>query len=297
MSWVVAMVGTAARGSPAVNPLLDGEVENLASAWLASWSRPTAVGVADAEVRLIEAIAGVPVDAAPDLDAFQPALTTRPWDIANQVTLAFHRTRRSGTERSWWEDLARLLAGFQPHRNPDALQPLGLWGHIAHLEIVFGPAVRLDNGTVDWVLGLQHRDGLCYPAGGGGACPDLNWVNIVLSLHLRGHVDHSEVHHRFDRLLWALRPLFDETLARESLRERPLPIWHRLSLPATAAWWTSPRVFRALMLAEPSWWHTAVRAVTVLTVIAFLNGVQLEPTPHHLLAWLSPSTLNAMLLQ
>jgi hypothetical protein len=128
---------------------------------------------------------------------------------------------RRRLERAWLEGNNLLFAGQlvvylrNVERHPSAQPALDLWfewldrhvdpatslwgtdGHCSAAEAVYGGYHQLlayyhedhplanPRGLVDTVLGLQHNDGGFHPHGNGGACEDVDSVDILVNAYKR----------------------------------------------------------------------------------------------------------------
>jgi Prenyltransferase and squalene oxidase repeat len=92
----------------------------------------------------------------------------------------------------------------------------GLWGtngFCSPMEAVYGGYHQLlvyyhenhplpnARGLVDTVLGLQHDDGSFHPAGNGGACEDVDAVDILVNCYKRVDYRRAEIRHSLRRCL------------------------------------------------------------------------------------------------
>ena len=85
------------------------------------------------------------------------------------------------------------LWGTNGYCGPDE----GVYGGYHQLLIYFHEdrVIRNPRGLVDTVLGLQHRDGGFAPWGNGGACEDVDCVDILVNLYKRFDYRRAEIRH------------------------------------------------------------------------------------------------------
>jgi hypothetical protein len=97
-----------------------------------------------------------------------------------------------------------------------------LWGtdgHCPAMEAVYGSyhqllvyyhenhPIRNPAGLVDTVLSLQHLDGGFNPGGNGGACEDVDCVDILVNLYKRNDYRRAEIRCALRRCLWHIMAL------------------------------------------------------------------------------------------
>lgn len=227
-------------------------------------------------------------------DSLVALSSSEPWSRANELTLAAVAAQRAGTLSNWCNVVlppaATIITRLAAVDGPKAM---GLWAHLV-------PA-RAASCTSEfprapgWVLSQQHRDGLAYPAGGGGACPDFNFLTVVLDLQRRGNISRDRAETAVSKMLRVLGdslPIGE--LARESFRDQPLPYRQRRRLPKSAKHWTGRRTFRRYALGKGDWFSTLIRVITVLSAKTWLDRAPVDArlSIHHLGCWLPacPST-------
>jgi hypothetical protein len=172
----------------------------------------------------------------------------------------------------------------------DGPEAMGLWAHL----VPASAASRMWEfpREPEWVFSQQHPDGLAYPAGGGGACPDFNFLTVVLDLNGRGAISRDRAQTAIGHMLGTLgNNLPIGELAHESLRTQPLRYYQRRRLPPSVKHWTGRRTFRQYALGDGDWFSTLIRVITVLSAKTWLDSAPVDArlSMHHLGCWLPAS--------
>ena len=180
------------------------------------------------------------------------------------------RHPEAGRALQWWFE---WLDGLMDPRT-------GLWGtdgHCGAMQAVYGgyhqllvyyhegkPVRHLEN-LVDTVLGLQHRDGGFHPGGNGGACEDVDCVDILVHCYKRHPHRRADVRHALKRCLAHILATQNKDGGFPYNRDAPQS---HMGIPGTAA---APNVSCLF----PTWFriHTLALIAEILPAHPALCGI------------------------
>lgn len=243
-------------------------------------------------VELLEALAAprAAVFNGMDCDAAIAALRSDdPWLEANCISLGLLAAGAAGELAAWW-DAVGPVAGQVVARlaRRDPVAALGLWAHLVPAWRETPEPRPVIAATESFLVAQQHPDGLAYPVGGGGACPDFNWLSVVLACCEREIVSERRMRPRIERMVEALARNLDNVPVCESFRPGPLPPWRRWGQPSSVRRWTRRSAFRRYRLCNGDWFSTLLRVTTVLSAAAALRGATLDRDRafHYLGCWI-----------
>lgn len=201
----------------------------------------------------LDALAGAPSYPLAFLEPYKAQHTLRswlsgldwsqPWGESNKVMFV-----ASFLIQSWEQDqdarageaVQALLDWLDEHQDPRT----GYWGthqgaslldamagafHFYFLYLYVGRSFRYVPNIIDHTLSLQHADGLFHPAGGGGACLDLDAVDILVKCSLLTDHRAGDVRAALSRAHAALLAAQNEDGGFSEARNRPRPTksWKR----------------------------------------------------------------------
>jgi hypothetical protein len=220
---------------------------------------------------------------------------------------------RRSMEDAWFEGNNLLFVGQllvhlrDVERNPAAGEALelwfewldrqahpatGLWGTdqgCSAMEAVYGGYHQLlvyhhedrplpnRRGTVDTVLSLQHPDGGFNPGGNGGACEDVDSVDILVNCYKRLDYRRTEVRHALRRCLRHILATQNDDGGFPYNRDQPQS---HMGVPGTEAPANVSCTF-------PTWFriHTLALIAEVLPHEAVLRGTRFGFNPSLSMGW------------
>lgn len=103
------------------------------------------------------------------------------------------------------------------------LQLFGIWSHLCPFESLSGTTfIERNKKTFDFVLSQQNQDYHFYPVSGGGACPNLNAVNILLTFCLNSNDYFLTTCEKLNPLSQTILSGITQPLISESFRTKPM---------------------------------------------------------------------------
>lgn len=173
-------------------------------------------------------------------------------------------------------------------------QLLGIWSHLCPFESATGMfLIERNKKTFDFVINQQHEDHHFYPVAGGGACPNLNAVNILLTFCIGpGSILFlPTTRYRLALLNSAILSNVHQTLLPDSFRNSPLTekqIKYLTISDEIKHWITCKEIFEIgsktelINLHKPDVWSTWIWLLTVKKInILLRNKSHLKASTNH----------------
>ncbi|MEI6433575.1 MAG: hypothetical protein WCP32_01940 [Bacteroidota bacterium] len=166
-------------------------------------------------------------------------------------------------------------------KNISPLQMFGVWSHLVPFESLSGAHfIERNKKTFDFVLSQQNQDYHFYPVTGGGACPNLNAVNILMTFCINSDDYFLTTCEKLTPLIQTILSGISQPLIAESLRTQPMTIKEvsKLRIGAEVKLWvTCKEIFEIgsktefVNLYKPEVWSTWIWLLTVKKINLLLT--------------------------
>jgi hypothetical protein len=167
------------------------------------------------------------------------------------------------------------------------LPRIGVLSHLLPYELRFGePSELLNDAFLTELLNLQHHDGLFYPVSGGGACPDLNAVNLLL-FYCGDSATFATAIAALQKFVRAMISHLDKCWQPENYRSGSTHFpAHYNRLPPTVVDWIAREEIGGVSLYQGDVWSTMVRYCALMKAWGAVSGMQSENFDDHYRIWM-----------
>jgi hypothetical protein len=177
-------------------------------------------------------------------------------------------------------------------RSGDLLARIGVISHLLPYEVKFGePFEVLSNTLLSEILESQHHDGFFYPVPGGGACPDLNAVNL-LSFYFRACPISVTAFAALQKFIRAMTLHLERCWQPENYRGGPISIPERSGqLPPAVIDWIAREEVGGVSLYDGDVWSTMIRYCALMKARGVVSGLRSDNLKDHYQIWMPTCTL------
>jgi len=194
-------------------------------------------------------------------------------------------------------ELGRILHWLERQKRGDqaglTLEDVGIASHLQPFSILTGRRYFAgpEELTLRNLLLMQASDGLFYPVLGGGACPELNVINLLIEIGQRNEGARRLVSAAFERYVTRMLREIGRVWLPENFRGQAATAETLDSkLPRKVRLWVTSGMVDGVDIYAPELWSTFIRYLSFKKTTLFLSGRDTSPTLDHYTQWIFSQT-------